>query len=76
MRRELLARQCRQRGCGRDWRRRARPNSAAADPALTAAASGGGLDVGSIIGQLIGAIVTVVVGMVKNAMSSNSGVGK
>jgi hypothetical protein len=43
-------------------------------PALATAASGGGLDVGSVIGQLVGggaggAILTLIVGLLKNMMS-------
>jgi hypothetical protein len=45
-------------------------------PALTAAANGGSLDIGSIIGQLVGggiggAILTAIVGLIKNGMAGN-----
>lgn len=50
-------------------------------PALTAAASGGGFDVGSIVGQLIGggaggAILTVIAGFVNNMMGGHPIAGK
>src|SRR3990167_1519170 len=46
-------------------------------PAMSAAAEGGGFDIGSIVGQLIGggaggAILTVIAGLLKNMMAGKN----
>jgi uncharacterized membrane protein YeaQ/YmgE (transglycosylase-associated protein family) len=46
-------------------------------PAMTAAAEGGGFDIGTIVGQLVaggagGAILTIIAGILKNMMAGKS----
>ncbi len=46
-------------------------------PAMSAAAEGGGFDIGSIVGQLVGggaggAILTIIAGLLKNMMAGKS----